>query len=741
MKNFKKLLIILMFGLFSLQAAKADCTISTNVYTSANPLAGCSGVVTLSGTLNLDADYSLIASGITKLIITSTGIINFTGDFDLYFPANVVMVIDPGGQIQSNLGAGPCNTVRRIHLGLVVYATCAGNGVSYTFAEVVANGGITGFLGINAGSNSPVCAGGTLNLTVTGVGGVGPYSYLWSGPGSFFSSSPTPSRTPVVPGTYNVIVTDGVGFDKDTTFTVTIGGTPPLPPVITGTTVFCGTYAAAYHASSPTALSYNWTIPPAVYNVSGLGTANITGTITNTTIGSLPFTISCTATNGCGTSTASTFVTSKKPLPPDAISGPISICGAATANYSASANGATSYLWFLPQGITISNGTGTGSINVNIAPTFVSGNISVAGVNACGSYPGPQITVYGKAPSAPSAITGPANVCGLTTATYTSSAVGATSYIWTLPPGFTGSSTSNTITVSISGYSGGNISVAGVNICGTGTPKTLVLNQTSTMPLAITGPTLTCGLTTAAYSIAPVIGATGYTWTAPTGATIVGNGTSATATFATPSTGNISVTATNGCTTSTARTLAINKLEPAPGVITGPISGLCARDTATYSIVPIAGATGYNWFVPAGMVILNGQGTNSIFVNSIGTSNGSIKVAAKNACGTGTSSSLAINCLNPLGMISEEVNDNLFSLYPNPVSDEFTVQINNLQLTGNNQQIKIEMYDVLGKIVLQSLIQNQTSTINISHLNKGIYFVKLIEGNNNLLYTQKIIKE
>jgi hypothetical protein len=58
-----------------------------------------------------------------------------------------------------------------------------------------------------AGSDSPVCVGGTLNLTATNVAGV---AYSWTGPNAFTSALQNPSRSGLVSadaGTYSVTVT------------------------------------------------------------------------------------------------------------------------------------------------------------------------------------------------------------------------------------------------------------------------------------------------------------------------------------------------------------------------------------------------------------------------------------------------------------------------------------------------------------------------------------------------------
>lgn len=52
--------------------------------------------------------------------------------------------------------------------------------------------------------------------------------------------------------------------------------------------------------------------------------------------------------------------------------------------------------------------------------------------------------------------------------------------------------------------------------------------------------------------------------------------------------------------------------------------------------MPVVGMT-YNWSVPSGATILNGQGTNNIQVQfGAGFTNGNVSVNAQNACGTST---------------------------------------------------------------------------------------------------------
>ena len=103
-----------------------------------------------------------------------------------------------------------------------------------------------------------------------------------------------------------------------------------------------------------------------------------------------------------------------------------------------------------------------------------------------------------------------------------------------------------------------------------------------------------------------------------------------------------------GFITGFAGTLLENCL-PSPGSISGP-SPVCQGDTGKiYSVNPVAGATGYFWSVPPGVVITSGNNTNVITVTFTATSvSGSFSVYAfKSNCNGPTSPSFPV-IVNPV---------------------------------------------------------------------------------------------
>src|SRR5690606_11986402 len=89
-----------------------------------------------------------------------------------------------------------------------------------------------------------------------------------------------------------------------------------------------------------------------------------------------------------------------------------------------------------------------------------------------------------------------------------------------------------------------------------------------------------------------------------------------------------------------------NQATPAaqPGAITGN-SNVCVGVASTFSISPVANATGYTWTVPAGWTINSGQGTTSI--SATPGSSGNICVTASNLCGTSGSTCFPVTVNTP----------------------------------------------------------------------------------------------
>lgn len=168
------------------------------------------------------------------------------------------------------------------------------------------------------GSNSPVCSGGSLNLTATGLPGS---TFAWSGPLGFTSTLQYPSISPAITsnsGTYSVVVTLAGCPSQIVTISAVVDSTPEVPVVSTnspgppGATI-CQEDTLLLFANSGTAgVSYSWTGPnsftsfaqnPIIYGatplasgvytvVVGLGSCTVQATIAATVTPTPPITLS-----------------------------------------------------------------------------------------------------------------------------------------------------------------------------------------------------------------------------------------------------------------------------------------------------------------------------------------------------------------------------------------------------------------------------------------------------------------
>ncbi|WP_339752239.1 endonuclease [uncultured Winogradskyella sp.] len=91
---------------------------------------------------------------------------------------------------------------------------------------------------------------------------------------------------------------------------------------------------------------------------------------------------------------------------------------------------------------------------------------------------------------------------------------------------------------------------------------------------------------------------------------------------------------------------------------------------------------------------------------------------------------LSYTCFTTLSV--DEFNTSSIKIHPNPVKNNLTID---LKLDIDT---KIEIYDILGKRVYRSTLNN-TSIINLQSLKTGIYIVKITQ--NNATITKRLIKQ
>ena len=485
--------------------------------------------------------------------------------------------------------------------------------------------------------NSTPCQGSSQTYSIAEV--TGATSYTWTLPSGWTGSSTSASLTTTVganSGNVSVTANNDCGPGPSQTLGVTVSPLPAQPGTISGSTSPCLGSSQTYSIDAVTgATDYTWTLP------SGwIGTS--TSTSITTTVGANSGTVSVTANNVCGPGTVRNLTVSVSTAPdqPGTISGNSTPCEGSSQTYSiTTVTGATSYTWTLPSGWTGSS-TST-SITTTVGAN--SGTVSVTPSNSCGPGIARNLTVsVSTAPDQPGTISGSTSPCQGSSQTYSIASVsGATSYTWNLPNGWSGSSTSTSITATV-GATSGSVSVTANNSCGPGPDQTLgvTVSPLPGQPGTITGSTSPCQGSSQTYSIGAVNGATSYTWNLPSGWTGNSTSTSITTTVG-ANNGTVSVTANNDCGPGTIRnlTVSVSTAPGQPGTISGN-STPCEGSSQTYSIATVNGATSYTWTLPSGWT---GSSTSTSITTTVGANGGNVSVTANNNCGSSSARTLGVS--------------------------------------------------------------------------------------------------
>ena len=377
---------------------------------------------------------------------------------------------------------------------------------------------------------------------------------------------------------------------------------------------------------------------------------------------------------------------------------------------------ATSYIWSLPEGA--SGTSSTNSIIVDFGPDAVSGNITVRGTNSCNTgEPSVLAVVINSVPRPAGEIAGPTNVCREQTAVnYTVPVIeNAASYVWTLPEGASGTSSTNSITVSFGQEAlPGEITVQGINSCGAGETSSLsiTINSSPAIPLPISGNQVVCqGQNSVVYTVPPVERADSYTWTLPSGATGTSVTNSITVNYGTNAlSGEITVSGINTCGSSVLSSLEITVLSkpPAPTI------------TLTDNILHSNAPAGNQWYVEN--TIIAGATDQDHTVTYTGDYYAIVTI-------TGCSSD-ASNVIYAASS-GHEFDD--AKIYPNPVAEELIIE-----LPGNYERLNFEIINAAGQIVIKGFV-TEKAVISTIGLTPGMYLVKF--GSEEVFDIRKIVKE
>ena len=628
-------------------------------------------------------------------------------------------------------------------LGAVITSGNNTNSVTVSFPNPSYSGNIfvyaTGCAGNGASSQMPLNVNPNATPTISGPGTAcqgnpgyiymtqsGMTNYVWTITGGLITSGGATSAATV---TWNTAGVENLSVNynnaagcpalQPTVYNVTVNALPT--PVITGNATPCTAISTVYSAQAGMT-GYTWSVTGGSIT-GGQGTSSVT--VTWSATGNQNVSLIFTSSTGCTNTVPTVYVVNVKQGPTPTITGSNNVCAnSGQFNYTTQ-SGMTGYTWTVSSGGVILYGGTTNTVSVNwIASGSQWVRVNYTNGNGC-SAPSPvsyTVTVNSM-PGAAGTITGTSDVCaGATGVVYSVAPISnATAYIWTLPQGANNSSGSNSSTITVdfsSTATSGNITVTGNNICGDGTVSPPFAVTVTPLPAAagtITGEATVCaGDTGKVYTVPPITGATGYTWTLPTGATGVSgsNTNSVTVDFSNSAvSGNITVYGTNNCgngTVSPNYAVTVNPL-PATPVVTN-------TGTTLQSNAP----AGNQWYYQGTLI------TGATGQTYVATQDGYYWVVVTlNGCSSAESNHLMIltTGINPHSSA-------VISVYPVPNEGQFNVSIT----TASAESFSIRVYNDLGiniyeepKVDVNGTLQK---VIDLGIVPNGVYTVIFEDSQN-----------
>ncbi len=231
----------------------------------------------------------------------------------------------------------------------------------------------------------------------------------------------------------------------------------------------------------------------------------------------------------------------------------------------------------------------------------------------------------------------------------------------------------------------------------------------------ISGANTVCqGQNSVTYTVPPIENATSYVWNLPTGATGTSTTNNIDVNFGLNAiSGDIEVKGVNSCGDGISSTLSVN-------VNTKPDTpNITLNEFVLHSDAP----NGNQWYNENGLI------SGATEQNYTATVDGDYHVIVTlSGCSSDPS-----NIINVSGTIIDVVElDRIVKTYPNPVSNELTIE------TGIEDLVNFDILNAVGQIILKGDLINKTS-INTDHLAAGVYFIKLKIGETYKF--KKIIKQ
>ncbi len=420
----------------------------------------------------------------------------------------------------------------------------------------------------------------------------------------------------------------------------------------------------------PSNMTYSWS--PSI----GLSNANILNPIANTT-NTTTYTLTATHAGGCS-QTASTTVTIL-PSPIANAGNDATICSGETITIGSGAMSGETYQWTSnPSGFSSSTSNPSVSPTQNTDYYLMVTNTG----SGCIAYDTVSITVTSQ-PTATITAQGPTTFCQGDSVTLVANN-GFANYAWS--NGVTGT---NTITVT----QGGSYTVTLGNspTCQATSSAITVTVNTPLVPVISANNTSICSGSSATISVTNG-SFSSYSWNGTTG-------NSSSVTVNQTGTYSVNTIDNNGCSaTSNIVTITVN-------------TAITPTITQNGNILTSSAAVSYQWY-------LNGNPINGATSQSYtATQNGSytVEITDSNGC-TAMSSPINIT-ISGINKATDEIH---FAVYPNPASNNFTIQTENTSYTYN-----VTISSITGNIVYNSLNMSGTQLIDCNNWSTGVYIINV----------------
>ncbi|HXB40136.1 MAG TPA: T9SS type A sorting domain-containing protein [Bacteroidia bacterium] len=520
---------------------------------------------------------------------------------------------------------------------------------------------------------------------------------------------------------------------------------PAQPTAISGATTLCNTAVTTYSVAAVSgAASYTWSLP------GGWSGTSTTNTI-SVTAGATSGTISVGAVNACGTSTVQTLPVTVNGSPTVTVNSG-AICSG--SSFTMSPSGANTYTFSSGSAVVtpttnttysvtgtstagcVSSNTAVSTVTVNPLPTITvnSGTIcngqsftmtpsgantytysggsaivnptttssySVTGTSAAGclsSNTAVSTVTVNNAPAQPTSISGNNFICTGTVNSYSvASVAGATSYAWSLPNVWSGSSTTNSINATAG--TSGSLSVTANNSCGN-SPAQIINLTVLALPTVTAGaaPDSVCSGNSTTLTAG---GANTYLWN---------NGNSNTSQSVSPTvntTYTVTGTDVNNCVNTATVSVKVNQL-PTLTYNQNPNS-VCINHA------PFTLSTGF----PTGGTY-SGLGVTGNSFNPATAGTGTITITYSYTdtygCTNTKTQNIVVNACTDINQLAG--NQNQVAIYPNPFTDELTIE--------SPVTTKGMLYNMLGEKINEFNLEKKSQTINLSDLAPGIYYLQIM---------------